>query len=425
VFYNAVELLADELEISLEEFYQRSQEASKPFLEQIRSKDLLTTPLLLADDLKLKSSNAPFITKGTDLGQHIDQFVQRLATNSEFESQPQILPSPEINQYLQKKIGKAFHKMIRKMLKSKKVGFVYDAFTKDSGLQNIVTHFGDFISRYICTPTAISGVLETFRAQDPEDLIEESTRIAFVAMAVLNNHPGSARLSGEDRKELLIKLGLSVVFQDIACILEPDRYTPTDHQHAERSGTIIAEMGLPELCVETIRHHHRTTDSKGEPIFSTQSPHLAEQVTVVANDFMRCISSKDRSLSIDQSVYVLSYYANQLFYDAQSVEALSQICIGNRKQLIISKAFSLMGQCPNSGSPYLWDVNTSLPNRFICNRTKCDHLTKEEVYLYQDILFEGPIKDFKISKGRYFKCKLITRLLNLWMLNSNLFKKAQ
>lgn len=424
MFYNVVEMLSDELDISLEEFQQRCQETPERVMDQIRSKNLLSKPLLLANDLKLKGSNTPFITKGTDLGQHIDQFIQRLAKNFEFESPPQILPTSEINQYLQEKIGRTLDKIIRKMLKSKKIGIVYESFNNDPDFKNIINHFGELVSKYISTPMAISGMLNAFRGEGQASLIEQSTRTAFVAIAVLNSHPGFARQSGDDRKDRLIKLGLSVLFQDIACILEPASYTPSDNQHDARSCAITAEMGLPASCVETIRHHHRTKDTDGNPIFSTQSPPIDECVTVVTNDFMRCISSNELALSIDESIYVLSYYANQHFYDKDSVLALGQICTGNRKQLIISKAINLMNQCPNGGMPFLWDINTGFPNRFICHKTSCNHISGEEVHLYQDIFFQGPISDFKIVKGRYYKCKLITRCLNLWMLNNNLFRKA-
>ena len=424
MFYNAVEMLSDELDISLEEFQQRCIETPDLVIDQIRTNELLSKPLQLACDVKLKGSETPFITKGTDLGQHLDQFIQSLARNSEFESSPQILPTEEINHYLQEKIGQKFDKLIKKLLESKKIGIAYKTFDNDPDLKNIINHFGELIREYISTPMTIAGLLNAFKAKGLVNLIEQSTRTAFVAMAVLNNHTGFARQTGENRKDRLIKLGLSVLFQDIACILDPISYLPSDDKHSECSSDIAAEMGLPAKCVETIRHHHRTKDTAGDPILSTQAPPMPESVAVVTNDFMRCISSKELALSIDEAIYVLSYFADQQFYDRESVQALGQICIESRKQLIISKALNLMKQCPNEGRPLLWNANSALPNRLICINTNCNHISEEEVNVYQDILFHGPLTDFKIPKGKYYKCKLLTRLLNMWLLNSELFKKA-
>jgi hypothetical protein len=424
VFYNAVEMLSDELDISLEAFKKRCLEAPDLVIDQIRTKELLSNPLQLACDVKLKGSETPFITKGTDLGQHLDQFIQSLARNSEFDSSPQILPTAQINDYLQTKIGRKFEKIIKKLLKSKKIGVANKPFANDPDLKNIINHFGELICKYITTPMTISGVLNAFKTKGLVDLIEQSTRTAFVAMAVLNNHTGFTRQTGGDRKDQLIKLGLSVLFQDIACILDPGSYIPSDEKHCERSSDIAAEMGLPASCAETIRHHHRTKDTDGHPILSTQSPPMSECVAVVTNDFMRCTSSNELALSIDESIYVLSYYADRQFYDRGSVQALGQICLGNRKQLIISKALNLVNQCPYESRPFLWDVNSALPNRLICKNTSCNHISEEEINLYQDILFHGPLTDFHIPKGQFYKCKLLTRRLNLWLLNSDLFKKA-
>ncbi|NNG00810.1 MAG: hypothetical protein HKM93_15595 [Desulfobacteraceae bacterium] len=423
MLYDGIDMLCSELEINQVELQRRCQENPDTLVDQIRSKALATLPLILAEDFKLKGNNTPFITKGTDLNQHLAHWIQRMAMDAEFEAPPSILPTEEINKYLQQKIGRSFDTLIKKMLRSTNIGTVQDLYDKDPDLRSIADQLGELISRYISTPQSITGLLKVFKDKGPVDIIELSARTAFVAMAVLNNHPGAAHIAGEDRHNRLIELGMSVMFQDIACILEPDAHTPGDDRHEGRSAALVAEMGFPAVCVETIRHHHRTKDPVGNPILSTQAPPLAELVTVVTTAFMHCISTRELALSIDEAFYVLSHYAAGRFYDEDSIRSLGQICIGDRKQLIISKAFNLMNQCPNDGTPFLWDIHTPLPNRFICQRTTCRHIGGNEIILCQDIEFHGPEGVLEIRKGQYFKCKLITRQLNLWLLNDNIFKQ--
>jgi hypothetical protein len=69
----------------------------------------------------------------------------------------------------------------------------------------------------------------------------------------------------------------------------------------------------------------------------------------------------------------------------------------------------------------LWDVRTQLPNRLICNRTKCPHLSGEMVVLYEAIAFAHPGVNFTIPAGHYYKCILLTRQLNRWMLEKKVF----
>lgn len=412
--YNGFELLCSELDFSLEELLLRVSSDPQMVLDKLNALGTEAMVMPLQRDLFLKGSETPFITGGTDLRQHLFKIVQQMGHGVEFEMPPMITPTSEITAFLQEKIGASFNRLISRVVGSIKIGKVAEAYDRDRDLKLVAEHFGELASRFLSKPLILSNFLHLFTGNGPLDVIDNSTRTAFVAMAALKSHERFST-SGDSRRQLL-EIGLAVLFQDVSCLIEEREHDEKDPSHPIRSAEIAREIGLPKICIAPIRHHHRSIDDEGAPILAHQAPTLFENLVAVTNAFTHCISTESFGLDVNQTFYVLSHYADRHYFAKDCLQALGRVCIGERKQLIISKAIYFIRQCPHDGRPFLWDVRTEVPNRFLCQDLGCQEITNEEVILYESVRFDGPTEAIEIPKGRYCKCGRITKLFNLWLL---------
>lgn len=413
--YNGFDLLCCELDIDLETLHTCIRSDPQQIIQQINRLEIAAFPMLLEKELRLKGSQTPFITSGTDLRLHLSKIFQQMARGSQFETPLEIRATKEITAFLQKKIGKTFSRLTEKIVASTPIGKLSEFYDKENDLKVIANHFGELVSRYLSTPVMISSFLHVLRDDKSEDVVEQSTRSAFVAMAALSCHEDFSLQSDHLRQKGLVEMGLAILFQDIACLVEDTAHDKADPEHCPKSAAIAKEMGLPAGCIAAIGHHHRTVDENGNPILTTQTPSLLENMAVVINDFLHCITSKILNLDVDQAFYVLSHYADNLFYAKDCLRALGRLCIGEDKQQIISKAFYFIRQCQFNGRPFLWDISTPFPNRFLCQKNTCRHLRLQEIILYHSIQFDNPVHPMKIPAGRYFKCDLLTKQFNNWL----------
>lgn len=418
VLYNFYELAGNELGITTDRLLDDIQTRPGEISRHIRSKPLSRIPCLLGNDLVLNGSKAAFISKGSDLWEHLDAYFQRLARQAEFTSPPLIAPSEQINDYLVEKIGNQLGTIAEKLASEKKTGRIYEQFQKLEDLQRVAEQFGSVAGRYLSSEEMISGFLHALTSGRGRDLVVESTRAAFVAMAVLRCHEELATPDKTRIFQRIIEMGLTVLFQDVSHILSDSAHAAEDQGHADESARIAESMGLSALARETIRHHHRVVDTDGQPILMKLVPPLEERVAVVTNAFLKCISESRFNLDPDRAIYVLEHYANRFFYDKKCVSALGRIGIGDRKYLILSRSFDYIKRCDKGQTPFIWNISTDFPNRFICLDTTCEHLSQEEVVLYQSIQFKGPAHNFEIPKGRYHKCQKITSQFNQWLLST-------
>lgn len=414
--YNGFELLCSELNMGQAEFTACIQNEPEKIIEQINTLEIAAFPMQLERDVRLKGNETPFITRGTDLRPHFTKLIQQIARGSEFEAPPMIAPSAEINDFLRKKIGHSFNQIIGKVAATIQIGKVNEIYKMDRDLKAIADQFSELISQYLSTPAMITGFLRFFTDGAASGQIEQNTRIAFVAMAALSSHEEFSQQADDVRRWQLIEMGLAMLFQDIACLLDNIRHDDNEQTHAPRSAQIAEKIGLPAPCIETIRHHHRTMDDDGFPILSTQKPSLLQNMAVITNSFIYCLTNEALRLDLDQVIYVISHYAELQYFAQDCLRALGKVCIGERKQRIISKAYQIMRQCPSGGQALLWDVSTSLPNRFICRNKHCEHITDEEVTVYHSIRYDGPTRPIEIPKGHYHKCGHLTYLFNQWLL---------
>ena len=420
--YDVFELLARELSVEPDAFDKQIHADPDQILEKILHLPLFNTPLVLAEDLILKSNAMPFITSGTDLRPHFNAILKRVAAGDGFVNTPHVLPTDEINHLLKERIGQAYTCLTRKIMDQRHLGRICDIYEKDQDLNRIATHLGELIDPYLSSPFIIRGVLASLTMDSLSGIIEENTVAAFVAMAVLEQHANATDQAPKSRMNNLVEIGMALVFQDIACLVDDLNHDPESEDHAAASAGIAQEMKLSPRCVDTIRRHHRSVDRDGRPIMLSRTPPLYERVAVATNAFMRCVSPQGLKLSFDQGIYVLVHYARLGFYDGDSIQHLARISIGERKQWIISKFFDISRACPLKVRPVLWDVRSKLPNRLICDQTDCPHLSGEEVVLYEPIVFRNPGVNLNIPAGRYYKCTLLTQHLNRWMLERKVFK---
>jgi hypothetical protein len=416
--FNGFELFGHELGVDADEVKARIKSDPKQTSALIKSKSLAALPLILGNDLTLRGSEAAFISQGSNLWDHLEKYFHHIHREAEFLSSPLIESSREINVYLQEKIGERLRGITDRIFTSTKFGRVFEPFEKLKDMKLIAQEFATLASKYLSSQQLISGFISALACQSGADLVEESARAAFVAMAILRHYHGAdvPHLSQTTRR--IVDLGMAVLFQDVTHITDNSEHEPGQPAHAHESAQIAREMGLPEICQETIRNHHRMIDAQGRPIMTEMVPPLEERIAVVTNTFMLCVSEKYFHLDPDQAVYVLEHYANRQFYDKQCVRTLGTIGIGDRKYAILSKSFEYANHCDKQGAPYIWNISTDFPNRFICRRSECEHLSQEEVILYQPIRFKATLQDLEIPKGRYRKCEKITRLFNLWLLNT-------
>ena len=420
--YDVFELLSRELTVETAVFNMLIKQEPDQVIEKIEHSPLCHLPLILAEDLILKSNAMPFITRGTDLRPHLKSILTRTAGEDGFIANPIILPSDEINHLLKEKIGRAYTSLTNKIMDQRHLGRIYDIYEKNQDLNRIATHLGALIDPYLSSPSIIRGVLSSLTLESLSGIVEENTVAAFVAMAILEQYPVTFDQAHKSKMNSLVEIGLALIFQDIACTVDGLDHHLENNDHAVASAVLAHEMKLSPRCIETIRWHHRSTDSKGQPILLTRTPPLFERIAVATNAFMHCVSHRNLKLSVDQAIYVLVHYARMKFFDDDCVQHLAHISIGERKQWIINKFFEISRACPLKVRPVLWDVRSKLPNRLICNRTTCPHLSGEEVVLYEPIAFMNPGFNLNIPAGRYCKCNLLTRRLNRLMLERKVFK---
>jgi hypothetical protein len=416
--YNGFELIGSELGLTADELFRCIQSRPKATSELIKNKGLSKIPLILGNDLILKGSEAAFISKGSDLWEHLENYFQRIHREAEFLSAPLIEPSNEVNVYLQEKIGEKLRALTDKLFISDKYGRIYEAFEKLEDMQRISREFSHLATRYLSNEQLIAGFIGALATTSGEDLVAESTQAAFIAMAVLHAYRGPGYDNPPVTQRRIVNLGMAVLFQDISHIIDNSEHDPGQPEHAGQSVLIAREMGLSTTCLEIIRNHHRVVDGDGNPILTSRNPSLEERIATVTNAFIQCVSEKHFNLDPDQAVYVLEHYANQAFYDKYCVRTLGTLGIGDRKYKILSKCFEFMKYCDKGGVPFVWNISADFPNRFICRNADCEHLGPEEVVLYQTIRFKGTLQDLVIPQGRYRKCGKLTRLLNQWMLKT-------
>jgi hypothetical protein len=417
-FYNFYEIASNELGITTDCLLNDIQSRPRETSERLKAKPLSKIPCVLGNDLILKGGRAAFISKGSDLWDHLDSYFQRVGRQAEFISAPLIEPGGEINDYLIEKINTQLGAIVEKLSAAKRIGRIYEQFQKTEDLRQIAGQFSSIASKFMSTEAMISGFLRALTSETGKDLVTRSTQAAFVAMAILRNHVETAVPHKGDVHQRIVDLGLSVLFQDISHIMDGSVHASEDQRHAEASARIAAGIGLPAHSLETIRNHHRAIDALGRPILTDFLPPQEERVAVVTNAFLKCVSEKHFNLDPDQAIYVLQHYANRRFYDAHCVAALGKMGIGDRKYLILSKSFDFAKHCDKGRSPAIWNISLDFPNRFICRDTSCQHLSSEEIVLYQSIRFKGYAHNFEIPKGEYRKCQKITHLFNQWLLKT-------
>ena len=420
--YDVFELLSRELAVEPALFAKHLKQKPDQIIEKLEHSPLCDLPLVLAEDLILKSNAMSFITRGTDLRPHLRTILRRAAGEDGFVDAPLIVPSDEINHLLKEKIGRAYTDLTRKILDHRHLGRIYDVYEKNQDLNRIASHLGELIDPYLSSPSIIKGVLSSLTLDSLSGIVEENTMAAFVAMAVLAQYTDIPDQARKPRVSSLVEIGLALIFQDIACTVDGLEHHSENNDHAVASACLAHEMKLSPHCVDTIRWHHRSMDSKGQPILLVQTPPLFERIAVVTNAFMHCVSHQNVKLNVDQAIYVLVHYARLKFFDDDCVQHLARISIGERKQWIINRFFEISRACPLKVRPVLWDVRSKLPNRLICNHTTCPHLSCEEVVLYESIAFTNPGFSLNIPAGRYFKCNLLTQRLNRLMLERKVFK---
>ncbi len=422
MLYDGFDLLCRELSLEPATFFKQIQQDPDRVMEQLRLLPVADLPLVLGEDLTLEGNQAPFITKGTDLRRHLKAVFNRISSNCAFSASPLILPSAEINRFLKEKISCAFADITRKMMDQQQLGRIYDVYEKNQDLKGIATYFGKLIDPHLSSPAIIKGFLTAFTSESAMGSIEENTKAAFVAMAVLQRHEAFVHDENASRKNNLVEMGMAILFQDIACTVDGINHDPNSCDHAAASAIMAQGMKLSDRCIETIRWHHRSTDINGAPILMIQEPPLFERLAVLINAFIRCISNRQFGLTVDQAIYVLEHYARLGYYDTACIQTLARISVGEGKQRIISKSFEFSWACPAGNRPVLWDVRTKLPNRFICTRTDCPLLSAEAVVLYEPIVFSHPAFNLDIPAGHYYKCIELTRRFNRWMLEQRIFK---
>jgi hypothetical protein len=420
--YNGFELLCSQLSLNMDELNAQIKDDPRKILDQVEALAAGALAMPLEQDLQLKGSDSAFITRGTDLHQNLGKLIQRMARGAELKAPPIIAPTEEITTFLQEKVGASFNRLIKGVMGNITVGRIAQIYDKDRELKMVAQHFGEVVSLYLSKPMMLSPFLQAFTSDGPLDLMEKNTRSAFVAMAALRYHENTQMLTSNYRRRQLVEMGLAVLFQDVFCLIEGVTHVDEDPEHASRSADIAHQIGLPVNCIATIRHHHRTMDTDGAPILKNQVPSLPENMAAVTNAFIHCLTTESLALDINQSLYVLSYYADGLYFAKDCVQALGRICIGERKQQILTKALQFIKQCPHGERPFLWDVRTAVPNRFLCQNSRCEHLTNEMVTLYHGLLFDGPDQGLHVPKGHYRKCGHITKLFNCWLLE--LFQDA-
>jgi hypothetical protein len=414
--YNGFELLCSELALSMDELNARILETPQKLLDQVQALENEALVMPLQQDLLLKGSETAFITSGTDLHQHLAKLIQRMARGAELKAPPMIAPTEEITAFLQEKVKASFSRLMDGVIRRIKIGYFAKAYDRDRELKTVTQHFGELVSRYLAKPLMLSPFLRAFTHKGPLDLIENNTHSAFVAMGALRNHDYCRNMAADDRQRQLIEIGLSMLFQDVSLMIDGGTHRDDDPEHALASADIARQIGLPANCSTTIRHHHRTMDEDGAPLLKIRTPSLSENMAAVTNAFVHCLTTSGLGLDVNQSLYILSYYADGGYFAKDCVQALGRACVGEVKQQIIIQALRIIRQCPNGERPFLWDVRTAIPNRFLCRHSDCPHLTNETVILYEGVHFDGPGAAIDIPKGGYCKCGYLTNQFNRWLL---------
>jgi hypothetical protein len=416
--YNGYELIGNELGMTADELIRRIQSNPKETSDLIKSQALYKIPFVLGNDLTLKGSEAAFIPKGSDLWEHLENFFQRIHREAEFLSSPLIRPSDEVNQYLQEKIGRQLHAISNKLFASERMERIYESFEKLNDMRKIAQEFSNLASKYLSNQQLIAGFISTLATNNGKNLVTQSTEAAFVSMAVMRHYSGPELTEAQVTHQRIVDMGMALLFQDVAHIIDNSEHDPGLLAHTEDSAQIAKEMGLSVQGQETIRNHHRVVDADGRAILANHCPPLEERIAVLTNAFIQCVSKEHFNLDSDQAIYILEHYANRQFYDKHCVQTLGTLGIGDRKYKILSQSYQFVRHCKKGATPYIWNISMDFPNRFICRHSECEHLSDEEVVVYNTIRFKGTLQDLTIPKGRYYKCEKITRMFNIWLLET-------
>lgn len=420
--YNGFDIIAFELGITPEALMLGVEKESENILHRVSESPLSRLKLVLSEDMRLAGTEMPFITTGKNFLSYIEPVFKRLCKNPDVFSPPVIEPTPEINAHLRKKILDRFSAVTRRLAASERFGRIYSQFEKERDLQLIVKDFQDGIEHYMTTPTVIDDILSSIRHPKRSSVLENCVNGAFIAIAVLHNYEGFD-LSGDECRSAMVELGLSMLFQDLACLSDADNIKHDASDHCNVSLERGAALGLPERTLETIRHHHRVMDAHGRPFYAMNTAPLFERIAVVVNNFVSCILPDSYDLTVPQAIFVLRHFAVKSYLDSAAVRSLGKISVGERKGAIIDMYFDIAKQCPKRVIPYIWDINTPVPNRLICSEAQCEHAAAESVKLYHTISFEMGDQKFNLPEGTYHKCRKLTRQLNVWLLTTGRYKK--
>jgi hypothetical protein len=239
VNYDVFELLSRELSVDPAVFCEKIHADVDQLSEAVQATPVFDLPLILADDLVLKGSSTPFVTRGTDVRPYMKSILSRAAGEDGFAASPQILPSDEINRYLKEKIGRAYTRLTRKLMHQRHLGRIYAIYQKNQDLNRIATCLGELIDPYLASPSIIRGVLASLTTNSDSGSVEENTRAAFVAMAILERFEAIAGDAHADRFNNLVEMGLVLIFQDIACTVDGLEHDPTSSDHTVASATLI------------------------------------------------------------------------------------------------------------------------------------------------------------------------------------------
>lgn len=410
--YDAFEIIADDLNLSPYQLFVTARQNPASLKKDIQKSGLVNLPFILAEDLLVRGSKAPVLTRGTNLMDNIDAVFRILQLEQSFVTAPRIKPNSELNNYLKTKIGSGLEKISKQIRKSEKLFALFQRAERDENLRHLINNLYIALQSYLSSPDVIAALWSSLRDNRKTAIIEYSVNAALLSMItsfgyfkLIKEH----KTSMQRRK--IINIGLSALFQDISIIVNAGGDLPDEKDHETESAKIAKKIGLSEDSIKAILNHHRVLDDAGNPILLKKTPKIDERILVCVNYFLRCIQKNHFDLSIDEAIYILNYYARRHFFDQQVLIALGNMGLGGMKSRIISMSADIVQKCDQGEIPYVWDINAAVPNRIICRNNSCRHTGVEQVKLYKSVLFETPDQRFDIRAGTYHHCTKLTSIL--------------
>jgi hypothetical protein len=419
--YDVFELIAFELNVSRNALLTSISENTELTKERISSSPLSQFEMILSEDIQLKGSNVPFLTAGNNMLEYIDPIFNRMISDPHCLTPPMIQPSEDVDRHLRQQIIKHFEKITDRFARSEQFSEVYAAYEQEEDLRKVKQDFLDSIDHCLSSPFLINNLLVNIHHSQKTAIIENNVNSAYIAMAVLNHHK-DFEAKDDRRISDLVDMGLSMLFQDIACISSANGLSLEDPSHAKTSRDLVAGIGLSEESLNAIEHHHRVTDHEGNPFYLSKRPDILESVAVVVCHFVACILPDQYNLTTPQAIFVLSNFAKKHYLDADSVTSLGQLCVGGVHIAVITKSFELAAMCPHGRTPIVWDLHSKMPNRLVCENEACEFVSVEYIELYDNISFSTGNHNIEMTAGVYYKCKKLTKLLNKWLLSSGQYK---